>query len=229
MLLLFSALYSDEVYATFSVEAKQDASLAFIAGGIVKKLYVDVGSVVKKGDVLAVLKNDDIKAMLNISKTALKYAKKDYERQLKIKNLIDEARFDGVSYKYENAKNQLIYQKELYDKTFLKAPFDGVIYEKTLEVGDSVSGMMLKTVLKIQSKHERKLVLEFDQKYNAIVRVGDEFRYSINGKKKEYIGKISKIYPHANIKNRKIKAEVKTKDFMTGLFGDGYIITKLKR
>jgi len=227
--LVFSSLFGDEVYATFSVEARHDASLAFIAGGIVDRVYVDIGSVVKKGDILATLKNDDIKAMLNLSKTALKYAKKDYNRQLKIKNLIDEARFDGVSYKYENAKNQLSYQKALYDKTFLKAPFDGVIYEKNIEVGDGVSGMMLKTVFKIQSKKERKLLLEFDQKYNTLVKVGDSFRYTINGKKKEHTGIISKIYPHANTKNRKIKAEVEARGFITGLFGDGYILTQTKR
>ena len=226
MFILFSVLYSDEVYATFSVKAKKDASLAFVAGGIVNRVNVDIGSVVKKGDILATLKNDDIKAMLDVSKTALKYAKKDYDRQLKIKNLIDEARFDAVSSKYESAKNQLSYQKALYEKTFLKAPFDGVIYEKNIEVGDAVSGMMLKTVFKIQSKKERKLVLEFDQKYNTIVKVGNSFRYTINGKSKEYTGVISKIYPHANTKNRKIKAEVKAKGFITGLFGDGVIITK---
>lgn len=223
---MFSMLHSDEVYATFSVKPKRDASLAFVAGGIVDRVNVDIGSVVKKGDILATLQNDDIKAMLDLSKTVLKYAKKDYERQLKIKNLIDEARFDGVSSKYERAKSQLAYQMALYNKTFLKAPFDGVIYEKDIEIGDGVSGMMLKTVFQIQSKTKRKLVLEFDQKYNGMVKVGDSFKYSIDGDKKTYIGKISKIYPHANTKNSKIKAEVKAKGFITGLFGDGVIVTR---
>ena len=232
ILMLFvwgSFLYGDKIYATFSIYAKQDASLAFVAGGIVNKVNVDIGMVVKKGDILATLQNDDIKAMLDISKTALKYAKKDYERQLKIKNLIDEARFDSVSSRYESAKNQLSYQMALYDKTFLKAPFTGMIYEKDIEIGDAVSGMMLKTVFKIQSKTKRKLILEFDQKYNGKVKVGDIFKYSIDGDEKLYIGKIYKIYPHANTKNRKIKAEVRAKGFITGLFGDGYIITKRKR
>ena len=118
ILVLFSVLHSDEVYATFSVQAKKDASLAFIAGGIVNRVNVDIGSVVKKGDILATLKNDDIKAMLDVSKTALKYAKKDYDRQLKIKNLIDEARFDAVSSKYESAKNQLSTKKHFMRKHF---------------------------------------------------------------------------------------------------------------
>ena len=228
-LLLFSGLLNaDNIYATFTVQPLQDAKLAFISSGIVSKVNVDVGSKVKKGAVLAVLDNRDIKAMLEVSKTALKYATKDYERQLKIKNLIDEARFDGVAKRYESAKNQLSYQQALYDKTFLKAPFDGVIYEKDIEIGDAVSGLMLKTVFKIQSQTKRKLILEFDQKNRNSVKVGEIFTYSIDGDKKTFTGKISKVYPRADASSRKIKAEVKTQNFLPGLFGDGYISSKKK-
>ena len=228
LLLLSSLLNANDIYATFTVEPLRDAKLAFISSGIVQKVNSDIGTKVKKGAILAALDNADIKAMLEVSKTALKYAKKDYERQLKIKNLIDEARFDGVANKYESAKNQLAYQQALYAKTFLKAPFDGVIYEKDIELGDAVSGMMLKTVFQIQSQTKRKLILEFDQKNRNIVKVGATFTYNIDGDSETYSGVISKIYPRANAKSRKIKAEVKTQNFIPGLFGDGYISPKEK-
>ena len=225
---LFVAIFTlsgDEIYATFNVEAQKSANLAFISSGIVEKVNVDIGSVVKENDVLASLESSDIKAMLESSEITLKYAKKDFERQVKIKNLIDEGKFDTFAYNYENAKSLLVYQKALYNKTFLKAPFDGVIYEKDIEIGDAVSGMMLKTVFKIQSVNKRKLVLEFDQKHNQIVKKGQTFRYSVDGDKKVYEALILRVYPHANSSNRKIKAEVMAEGFMVGLFGDGFIIT----
>jgi multidrug resistance efflux pump len=129
-----------------------------------------------------------------------------------------------VQSNYEKAKSNVAYQQALYEKTFLKAPFDGVIYEKNIEVGDAVSGMMLKTVFKIQSQHQRKLVLEFDQKYHNQVKVGDKFIYKLDGETKQREGVISKIYPYANKQNAKIKAEVQAKDIVVGLFGDGQII-----
>lgn len=218
-----------EVYSTFIVHPDKDANLAFISGGIVKKINVSIGSTVKKGSVLAELKNDDIKAMLAVSKTTYKYARKAYERQLKIKNLIDEAKFDAVANKYESAKDQLAYQQALYNKTFLKAPFDGVIYAKEIEIGDAVSGVMLRTAFKIQSISTRKLLLSFDQKNRNFIKVGDTFTYKIDGDNKKYTGSISKIYPRANLKDRKMNAEVQTKNFLPGLFGDGYIITKAKK
>jgi membrane fusion protein, multidrug efflux system len=222
-LALALSLNAAEVYATFTVEAAQSANLAFDASGITKAVNYDVAQSVKKGAVLASLGNEDAKASLDMAKTALLYAKRDYERQLKVKDLIDAAKFDSYAFKYEDAKNQLAFAQAKYDKTFLRAPFDGVIFERDIEVGDTVSGMMLKTVFKIQSKRDRKLILAFDQKYHSQVKVGQKFRYGVDGDPKEYEGVISKIYPFANEGNRKIKAEVKAKDFVVGLFGEGYI------
>ena len=229
LLMFVSLIQAAEVYATFTVQPLKDAQTAFIASGIIKKIYVDVGSRVKKGEVLAQLENNDIKAMLDVARTTYKYAKKNYERQLKIKNLIDEAKFDTVANRYESAKNQLAYQKALYDKTFLKAPFEGIVYAKEIEIGDAVSAMVLHTAFKIQSISKRKLLLSFDQKNRKLVKVGDRFEYKLDGGEKKYSGIISKVYPRANMQDRKIKAEVMAQNFLPGLFGDGFIITDTKK
>lgn len=223
LLLLSVMIQAKEVYATFTVAAEKSANLAFTSSGIVDNILIDVATVVKEGDVLAELQSADLKAALNIARTSLKYAKKEYDRQLEVKHLVDESRLDSYAYKYENAKAQMEYQQALLDKTLLKAPFDGIIYEKSVEVGDVVSGAMLRTILKIQSLHQRKLILEFDQKYWKDIKVGQTFHYSVDGDTKMYTGKIFNVYPFADSGNRKIVAEVKANDFTPGLFGEGYI------
>ncbi len=225
LLVISICLNAKEIYATFSVEAQKSANLAFSSSGIVDEVTVDVGSVVKRDEILAKLKNSDIKAKVDIAQIALKYAKLDYNRQLRVKNIIDKSKFDSYAFRYENAKAEVALQKSLLDKTILTAPFDGIIYEKSVEVGDVVSGAMLRTILKIESLHKRKLILEFDQKYWSDVKVGDSFIYHIDGSQKEYKGIISKIYPSVESSNRKIKAEVESEDIMVGLFGNGTIIT----
>jgi RND family efflux transporter MFP subunit len=223
LMLSLTGLQAQELYATFTVEAKQSANLAFTSSGTVDKVLADVSSVVKKGDLLAELQNHDLKAALHIAETALNFAKKEYDRQLKVKKLVDASKFDSYLFKYENAKAQLIYQQALVDKTLLKSPFEGMITQKSVAVGDVVSGAMIRTVFKIQSIHERKIVLAFDQKYWKVVKTGQTFHYQLDGDSKQYIGKISKIYPYADSGNRKIKAEVLAQDFIVGLFGEGYI------
>lgn len=226
IILLVLNLNAVEIYATFNVKAQKSSNLAFDASGVVEFVNKDIASNVRKGELLASLNNRDKKAMLESAKTALKFAKKDYERQLKVKNLINEGVFDSYAFKYESAKNQLSLQEAMYEKTLLYAPFDGVIFYKNIEVGDTVSGVQLQTVYKIQNQTARKLVLDFDQKYYNEVKVGDVFEYKIDGDDKLYKANISKIYPVANANNRKIQAEVQTKNFMVGLFGNGKIISK---
>jgi len=217
------SLSASDIYATFNVEAKKSANLAFNASGVVKSVNFEIAANVKKGDILARLENSDKKANLEMAKSALKYAKKDYDRQQKVKKLIDESKFDNYAHKYENAKNQVDYQISMYNKTFLRAPFDGVLFFKEIEVGDTVSGMMLKTVFKIQSKNDRKLIIDFDSKYSSVVKIGDEFLYFVDGKKEQMSAKITKVYPSANPKTRKMSAEILTKNLMPGLFGHGII------
>jgi len=226
--LLFMALQlnAEEIYATFDIEAQKSASLAFSSGGIIEKMNVDIGSTVKKDELLAELLNDDIKAMVEVSTVALKYAKSDYERQKKVQQHINESLFDSFAYKYDNAKVQLRYQESLLAKTYLHAPFDGIITAKRVEVGDVVSGQMITEVFDIQSLKERKLVLRFDQKYHQKVKVGDSFKYKVDGDDSTYSGTIYKIYPTIDSKSRKMSAEVKAQIFPVGLFGDGYITVK---
>jgi len=217
---------AEEVYATFDVNAEQSASLAFSSSGIIEKMNVDIGSKVEKGALLAELLNDDIQAMVDITKIALKYAKNDYARQEKVKQHINESVFDSYAYKYENAKVQLQYQETLLEKTYLHAPFEGMIISKKVEIGDVVSGQMITQVFDIQSLKERKLILKFDQKYHNKVHIGDTFKYKVDGDENTYSGTITKIYPTIDSKSRKMFAEVKAKDFPVGLFGDGYITTQ---
>ncbi|MGB5505360.1 MAG: efflux RND transporter periplasmic adaptor subunit [Sulfurovum sp.] len=224
--LLVVSLHAEEIYATFDVHADQSASLAFSSSGIVRTMNVDIGSKVKKDALLAELLNDDIKAMVEVTTIALKYAKSDYERQEKVKQHINESLFDSFAYKYDNAKVQLQYQKTLLDKTYLRAPFDGIITAKKVEIGDVVSGQMITEVFDIQSQNERKLILKFDQKYHKKVKVGDSFKYKVDGDDTTYSGTLYKIYPTIDSKSRKMSAEVKAEHFPVGLFGDGYITTK---
>jgi RND family efflux transporter MFP subunit len=227
LVLYFTNAQAKEIYATFTVHARQGASLAFNYSGIVKELHVDIMSVVKKDQILATLANDDLVATNNASKVTLKYAISDHERHQDLyrKNLIDKALLDKYAMAYEAINAKIAVENTIYDKTILRAPFDGVITKRMIELGDVVSGQVIKTAFNLQSKHARILVVEFDQKYNNDVNIGDTFLYKVDGDDKQYEGKIFRIYPEVNSANRKIALQVIAKDLKVGLFGEGKIIT----
>jgi RND family efflux transporter MFP subunit len=233
-----SPLYAENIYATFDVQADKSANLAFTMTGIVQHVDADIADRVQKGQKLAELENSDLKsaaaiaeANLNSAKVALKFAKRAYERENKVKKLISESQHDKVAQSFEAAQSRIAqmeanvaYQQALLEKTILLAPFDGVIYDKEIEVGDAVSGAMIRTVFKIQNTDKVKLVLEIDQRYWKVIKEGQTFEYRVDGDETKYQGKISKIYPYADSANRKIKAEVEAKNFVVGLFGSGNIL-----
>ncbi len=223
---LVAAMSASEVYATFNVQAVQSADLSFSANGIVDRMYVDVGDTVHKGKVLATLQSEDIRAAVHIVEVAREYARRDYERLQSVKEVTDQARLDGIAFKYENAKAQLAYKQALLAKTILKAPFDGVIVARQLEVGDTFTAMRPVPVYRLQSLHARKLILSFDQKYWRRVKKGDVFEYTVDGDKQTHQGTITKIYPVADARSRKMQAEVLADDIPVGLFGEGKILVK---
>jgi len=224
LLLIFSGLWGENIYATFTVKALQSANLAFNAGGIVEAIHADIGDRVHKGDTLASLRSDDLRAALRIATVAERYAKKEYDRLQSVKEVTDQAKLDGVTFKYENAKAQRAYKEALLAKTILKAPFEGTIVARRLEIGDTFNAMRPVSVLSLQSTHARKLILSFDQKYWHRVHAGQTFTYTVDGDPNPRKGRITKVYPAIDPQSRKMQAEVPARDIPVGLFGEGSIL-----
>lgn len=232
-------LFAQEIYATFDVEGVRDSNLALSSSGVVERLYVQVGDRVKKGDVLLqLLNNEEVadeelsQSELELSLIALELSQKKFDRYTKIQDVIDKERYENIVYELKMAKqtsvkaqNALQFKKTKKAKKLLIAPYDGVITNLHVELGEGVNAVST-PLLTLSSFPHVKLVLSFDQMYWDVVKVGQKFRYRIEGLDKEFEGSISKVYPSANIQNRKIKAEVLTQDIPTGLFGDGKIIVE---
>lgn len=224
-LLSFSILWGEDVYAIFNIEAVKDSNLTLDSSGIVSEMLVDVDSVVKKDDKLLSLANKDKIAQANSIKQQYLFAKKQYERYSKTGGAVDKNTLDNYYFNYKKLEADYAYYISLLDKSILKAPFDGVIAERKIDLGDGVAANNT-TLFRLVS-HEKKMVLQYDSKYIDKVKVGDEFEYSIDGNGQKKVVKITKIYPTIDDTTRKVTAEAVVGDDMTpGLFGDGYIRNK---
>ena len=224
-IMLLSHMYANEdVYAIFNAEAIKDANLNLATSGIVSNILVDVGSEVKKGDLLLTLFNQDIESQARSTEQQYIFAKKQYERYQRSGGAVDRNTLDRYKSEYKKLEADYSYQMAMLSKTQLKAPFDGVIASKEIELGDGVSANSTK-LFRLITK-DVKLVLEFDFKYISKVKVGDRFDFRIDGRKEDLHTTISKIYPTASVSTRKVKAEAIVQSVIPGTFGDGYIRTK---
>ena len=236
-LTLHSSIFAQEIYATFNVDALKESQLTLSASGIVNKIHVDIGDTVKKGQLLLELDNVDLKTAIllekkkiELAKLNLKYSKKAYERFSKIKDVIDEEKYDSATSNYETsqiqlaqAKASLAYKQALIDKTYLKAPFDGVISTKKIELGSGVSSAKMETLFSLITPNKQILKISLDEKYWNKIKVGQLFIYNVDGIAQKLSGQISKIYPSIDAKKRSITVEVPAKDLKVGIFGHGYL------
>ena len=233
------ALYAqDRIYASFDVAPAKDAQLALKAVGIVKVVNVEIGSAVKRGDVLLELENESEKLAVKLAQndlesaqTAKAHAKSVLDKFKLVQSVSSKQAFENAEFDFKNAalaENRAhlainLAQKRLED-TQLLAPFDGTISGKSIEVGEGVGGVAQK-LMSIFSYPDVKLKLSFDEKFKDRVKIGSEFIYKLDGENEERRDKISLIYPTIDTKNGKIYAEVQARNLTPGLFGEGYIVS----
>lgn len=228
----------DRIYASFDVAAVKDAHLALKAVGIVKSINVEIGSAVKRGDVLLELENESEKLAVRLAQndlesaqTAKAHAKSVLDKFKLVQSVSSKQAFENAEFDFKNAalaENRAhlalnLAQKRLED-TRLLAPFDGTISGKSIEVGEGVGGVAQK-LMSIFSYPDVKLKLSFDEKFKDRVKIGSEFIYKLDGQNEERRGEISLIYPTIDTKNGKIYAEVQVRNLTPGLFGEGYIVS----
>lgn len=223
-MLFCGILNAESVYAIFNAQAIKDANLSLGNSGIVTEIYVDVGSAVKKGDKLLELFSQDQRAQIESIRQQFIFNKKQYERYQKSGGAVDKNTLERYYADYKKFEADLAYQEALLSKSILRAPFDGIIASKNVELGDGV-GANSTQLFRLISQ-EVKIVLEFDFKYISKVKVGDRFEFSVDGVDSKQVAVINKIYPTASESNRKVKAEALVEGIIPGTFGDGYIQTK---
>lgn len=142
------------------IQAKNSADLSTRMMGFVKKVHVNVGDKVKKGQLLVSINNTDLqakKAQVDASiaqaQTAFINAEKNYNR---FKNLfasssISQKEMDDMTANYQMAKAGLESAKQMKNEinaqftySNIKAPFSGIITNKNIDAGDMANpGMPL--------------------------------------------------------------------------------------
>ena len=115
--------YQESIFASGKLASKEEAKLSFKTGGIIKRIYVREGQVVKKGQLLAELDLEEIKAQtqqatlgkqqsaisVENAKLALQLAERDYRNAqgLYKDSVATLEQLENAEVQLNNAKNQL--------------------------------------------------------------------------------------------------------------------------
>jgi HlyD family secretion protein len=172
-----------------SVVAEKEAQLAFGAVGRVAALNVKEGSRVNKGDILAEIENSDLKA-------ALQQAEQDYKRSVSLRQ-------SSVltPQELEHSRESFAMAKGLYEKSIINAPFDGMITEVNLEVGQlsQITTISPKALIRIVDMEPRYISTDVDEVDLPRLHVGLPARVKILAVRRQpFIGTLRQVIPYVS-------------------------------
>lgn len=202
-----STLSTSYITTSGQVTSKETAVISTRVMGFVTGFKVKVGDKVQKGQLLVTISNGDIlaklaqaQAMIAEAETALKDAKKDYERyeELYKQKSASAKEFENVTLNYNSLKAKAEAAHQMKNEadamliyTNLAAPFSGVVTQRSLDEGSLANpGMPILMVEQAGSYEVRASVSEGDI---ANIKTGIVAELEVKSTGKKYNGKISEV------------------------------------
>lgn len=169
-----------------TVKAEQVAELAFGAVGRVKRVAVSLGSSVNTGDILAEIENDDLYSQLEVAREELARAQRLEKNRAASRSTVIQAQ--GI---FDSARIA-------YNKSLIVAPFDGLIVERNLEVGQlsQITAVIPAPALRIVDTKPRYISVDIDEVDSSKITLGQKARIKILAVRREpFSGVVRKVVP----------------------------------
>jgi membrane fusion protein (multidrug efflux system) len=134
-----------DIYAVYTgtapIEAFAEADVIAKVGGEILEILVEEGDDVTTAQVMARLDGEMLRLELSESEARLRKLQRDYERNvdLKEKGLISTGDFDNIRYEMEALEASYNLAKLELDYTQIKAPIPGVVSQRFVKLGNTVS------------------------------------------------------------------------------------------
>jgi macrolide-specific efflux system membrane fusion protein len=213
---------ASSVQATGVIRAKTGAEVKVGAriSGRVEKLYANIGDVVKKGQVIAQLEQEDLKAKVNEAKMNLQVVEANLElsqknlqrmQNLYAKDYVAKDMVDLVERDYKAAVAQANQIRETirFNETQMSyaniyAPISGVIASVTTQQGETVSASSLNvpTFVTIVDLNRLEIYAYVDETDIGKIKPGLDAIFTVDSfPDKDFKGKVTAIYPKATIQD----------------------------
>jgi HlyD family secretion protein len=187
--------------------------------GIVKRLFVEIGSVVKKGDPLAEIESSGYKAKVALSEaqkltaeTDKKFAGIELKRYTELiqSGGVSQQQLETIQKSYELASARLMQTIADLDYALLQlgytkilSPIDGVVSSVATQEGETVTANFASpTFLTIIDLNRLEVWAYVDETDIGRIEIGQEVKFSVDTYPgTEFTGNVQSIYPRAEIQN----------------------------
>ncbi|HYK76846.1 MAG TPA: efflux RND transporter periplasmic adaptor subunit [Daejeonella sp.] len=185
--------------ANGNFKAAQQLTFTAENSGRITKIFVDEGSRVSKGQVIATIDAETLTADLQATQLAYETAKKDLERYESSFQTggVTQQQLDQAKLNTRNALTRLQQSKIKTGDANIKAPFNGIVNKRFIEQGAYVApGTQLFQLVDVS---KLKLAVTVNESQVANLKIGDQVRIKSNVfPDQDFTGKVRFIAPLAD-------------------------------
>lgn len=201
--------FTDNLYVLGVAKAIHHAKISSDEGGRIKQFVKDKGSYVNEGDIILVIENDVLKSNMDAALAQYERAESTYVRQEVVykEQVTSEITYLNSKFERDAAKANYELMKARYDRTFIKAPFSGIVDMKFYEAGESVMPGI--PIVSLVSMNTIKIEAGIPENYVNMVEKGSDVKVVFRDlENREYASKVSYIGHTISPDNRTFPVEV---------------------
>jgi len=136
------SVLKSEIESSGIVKSNLDLVLLSETQGKITEIYKQKGDYVSKGELIAKVDDEVLKAQLELSKVNLEACQKDFHRLKKLvaENAVSKKDFEDIGLKYQKAKSDYVTTKKKLEDTQIKSPVTAYINDDYIDVGMFING-----------------------------------------------------------------------------------------
>jgi len=202
-------LFKHYIEVQGKIESDNNILVPAQSTGIVKKIYVDKGNKISRGQLLAELDGAVIESSIAEIKNSLELATTIYERQQRLwnKNIGTEIEYLQAKNNKENLEKKLQTLNEQYKLTKINSPISGTVDEVFIKEGEAASASF--GAIRIVQLTNLKITAALSENYILQVKKGDIVKVYIPVLQKKFNLKIDAVSQVIDPRNRTFSIEMK--------------------
>lgn len=215
---------ANTVEQTANLVADEQVYYAPASAGRIKKINVEVGDQIRKGETLVEMDQTNLVQ----AEVQLKNLEAEYNRAVMLNktNSISKQAYDAAVTQYEVAKSNYAFLKE---NTRMLAPFNGIVTGKYFEDGEmytgaAAGGASKPSIITIEKTDPMKAYVNMAEKYYLAIKKGTKVELKSDlYPDRTFEGAVSIVYPSIDPSTRTFTVEIKIpnkdKALKSGMYG----------
>lgn len=157
-------------------EADRKVMVTARTGGVLTDLKIRRGSVVKKGDIIAVLSDEAREAQVEQARAVVAQRRKELEARSKLiaSGTLPRLELGNLESALKIAEAQLAQAEAEYERGLVRAPWDGIINDVPVEVGGAAFSMQGREIAQLVALNPMLAVVEVAETRLGGIKVGDQ-------------------------------------------------------